>query len=115
MPEGQSASFPRRDRLPFCCERNIRYTEYTVKRILLRESNSLHYASVTMSPLMLDVRRIRERRGMTQVQLAESAGVRQATISAMETGQTRGVDFDVLERVADVLKVEPGSLIVRQD
>mgnify|MGYP002778407806 FL=1 len=67
-----------------------------------------------MSPLMLDVRRMRERRGMTQVQLAELAGVRQATISAMETGQTRGVDFDVLERIAEVLDVEPGSLIVRQ-
>jgi transcriptional regulator with XRE-family HTH domain len=64
---------------------------------------------------MLDVRRIRERRGMTQVQLAELAGVRQATISAIETGHTRGVDFDVLERVADVLGVEPGSLVVRQD
>ena len=51
---------------------------------------------------------------MTQVQLAELAGVRQATISAMESGQTRGVDFDVLERVAEVLGVEPGSLIVRQ-
>ncbi len=52
---------------------------------------------------------------MTQVQLAELAGVRQATISAIETGHTRGVDFDVLERVADVLGVEPGSLVVRQD
>ena len=63
--------------------------------------------------LMLDIRRVREHRGLTQVELAERAGVRQATISAIENAQTSGVEFDVLARLAEALGVEPGSLIVR--
>jgi transcriptional regulator with XRE-family HTH domain len=62
---------------------------------------------------MLDIRRVREHRGLTQVELAERAGVRQATISAIENAQTSGVEFDVLARLAEALGVEPGSLIVR--
>jgi transcriptional regulator with XRE-family HTH domain len=66
-----------------------------------------------MRALMLDVRRVRELAGLTQVQLAEHADVRQATISAIENGRTTGIDFDVLERLAKALNVDPGSLIVR--
>jgi transcriptional regulator with XRE-family HTH domain len=62
---------------------------------------------------MLDIRRVREHRGLTQVELAERAAVRQATISAIENAQTSGVEFDVLARLAEALGVEPGSLIVR--
>jgi transcriptional regulator with XRE-family HTH domain len=64
---------------------------------------------------MLDIRRVREHRGLTQVELAERAGVRQATISAIENAQTSGVEFDVLARLAEALGVEPGSLIVRTE
>jgi putative transcriptional regulator len=51
---------------------------------------------------------------MTQLQLAEKAGVRQATISELETGKTRRVDLDVLDRLCDALGVEPGDLLERE-
>jgi transcriptional regulator with XRE-family HTH domain len=61
------------------------------------------------------VRELREALGWTQSELGRRAGVRQATISAIENEQTKGVDFDVLERLANALGVDPGFLIVRLD
>ena len=51
---------------------------------------------------------------MTQVQLAARAGLRHATIVAIETGKTKGIDFDTLERLAHALDVDPQSLIVSE-
>lgn len=67
-----------------------------------------------MTPLRLRVRELREAKNWTQTQLAEKADVRQATISAIETGQSKGVDFDVLERLAKALGVDPGFLIAKR-
>jgi transcriptional regulator with XRE-family HTH domain len=51
---------------------------------------------------------------MSQAELARQASVRAATISAMETGTSRGVDFDVLERLARALGVDAALLIVSE-
>jgi putative transcriptional regulator len=67
-----------------------------------------------MSPLTVALRAARETAGLTQSELADRAGVRQATISELETGKTRRVDLDILERLADALGVEPKDLIERQ-
>lgn len=66
-----------------------------------------------VSPISIALREKRKERGMTQTELAEKAGVRQATISELETGETRRVDLDVLDRLCKALRVEPGELIVR--
>jgi DNA-binding Xre family transcriptional regulator len=42
------------------------------------------------------------------------AGVRQATISELESGKTRRVDLDVLDRLCRVLGVEPDDLLKRK-
>ena len=66
-----------------------------------------------MSPIYLRVKELREAKGWTQVDLSERSGVRRPTISAIENQQTSGVDFDVLERLADALGVDPALLIAR--
>ena len=38
-------------------------------------------------------------------------GVRQATVSGLETGKTRRIEFDLLEKLAKVLKVKPAALL----
>lgn len=48
---------------------------------------------------------------MSQAELARRVKVRPATISAMESGKSRGVYFDVLARVAHALGVDPALLI----
>ena len=66
-----------------------------------------------MSNIGLRIRELREAKGWTQEDLASRARLRQASLSAMETGQTKGVDFATLDRIARVFEVEPGFLIVR--
>lgn len=57
---------------------------------------------------------LREARGWSQRELARRARVRQATLSAIEAGQTTGIDFETLERLAKALDVDPGYLIVKK-
>lgn len=63
-----------------------------------------------MTPLVLNLKYHREKAGFSQADLAKAVGARQATISGLETGKTRRVEFDLLERLADVLKVKPAAL-----
>ncbi len=68
-------------------------------------------ATTAMTPIRLRVREIREAQGLSQAALAEKAGIRPATLSAIETGQTKGIDFDTLERLARALSVPAQVLI----
>lgn len=67
------------------------------------------------------IREIRERpgvagypKGLTQVELAELAGVAQATISSIENGK-KNPSFDTLERIAKALQVDVFDLLSRDD
>jgi putative transcriptional regulator len=64
-----------------------------------------------MSPIQVTLREVRQAAGLSQLALADLAGVRQATISDLETGKTRRVDLDVLDRLARALRCEPGDLL----
>lgn len=68
-----------------------------------------------MTPVMLRVREVREAKGWSLRELARQAHMRPATISAIETGQTTGIDFETLERLAVALEVDPAYLVVRKD
>ena len=64
-----------------------------------------------MTPVVLNLRYWRERRGLTQAELAETIGARQATISGFETGKTQRIEFDLLQRLANALRCKPKDLI----
>lgn len=67
-----------------------------------------------MTPISLGrIAELRKAKGLSQNELAKRAGIRQATLSAIEAGTTRRVDFAVLERVADALGVDPALLLTR--
>lgn len=57
-----------------------------------------------------NVRRLRERRGWTQDQLAEQAGLHYTYVSGIERGR-RNVTIDVLARIASALRVRPPDLL----
>lgn len=65
-----------------------------------------------MSPIAFRIRELREAAGLSQAQLAERAGVRQATVSELETGKSRRL-LDVIDKLARALRVEPGELLQR--
>lgn len=67
-----------------------------------------------MTPIVLRVRELRKAKGWSQVELCERAGIRQATLSAIENNLTTGIDFATLEQLAAALDVDPGYLIVKK-
>jgi putative transcriptional regulator len=67
----------------------------------------------SVTPIRITLQEARERAGLTQSELADRVGVRQATISDMETGKTTRIDLPILDRLCAVLKVEPGGLLER--
>lgn len=79
----------------------------------LTHAHGMQYISY-VTPITLRVRALREAKGWSQVQLAERAVIRRATLSAIENGQTKGVDFETLEKLARALEVDPGYLIVKR-
>ncbi len=66
-----------------------------------------------VSPLGLRVRELRKALGLTQAELAERACVRRATVNRIENARVTAIDLEVLEKLADVLGVEPGFIIIR--
>ena len=67
-----------------------------------------------MTPLELKLREYREKKGLSQAQLAKLAKVRQAAISDIETGKRRSVDLDALDRIAKVLGVNASTLLAEK-
>lgn len=53
----------------------------------------------------------RSLRGFTQQQLAHAVGVRQATISDIETGKAKTLRLTLLDKLAAVLRTEPAKLL----
>ena len=67
-----------------------------------------------MTPIALRVKELREAKGWSQAELSDKAGIRRATVSAIENDQTTGIDFETLEKLARALEVDPGYLIVKR-
>jgi len=63
--------------------------------------------------IYLRLRELRLALGFTQAQLAARAGVRRATVSRLENDRVSAIDLRVLEKLADLLGVEPGFLLSR--
>jgi transcriptional regulator with XRE-family HTH domain len=69
--------------------------------------------TTSVTPIRLTLQAEREKAGLTQVELAEAVGVRQATISRLESGVTKQIDLPLLERICKALRIEdPGALFV---
>lgn len=66
----------------------------------------------TLPQLGLAVRRLRDRRGLSQAELATRADVSRQWVVAVEQGRTKGLEVGLLMRVLDALDA---SLTVRDD
>lgn len=60
----------------------------------------------------LNLRRLRIDRDLTQEKLADLAGIDRTYVSALER-QRYSASLDTIEKLADVLEVEPQALIKR--
>ena len=73
----------------------------------------LNAYTTSVSPIRLRLRELRRARGWSQADLGRKAGVRQATISRLESGTATKLSLEVLEKLAAALEVDPGYLLVR--
>jgi putative transcriptional regulator len=51
------------------------------------------------------------RRKMRSKDLAEAIGITEANLSLLKSGKVKGVRFETLARICDVLDCEPGDLL----
>lgn len=64
--------------------------------------------------LGLNIAYYRKRRGLTQEQLAEKAGIERSRVSKTEIAWT-GTSLDVIFKIADALEIEPYKLFMERD
>ena len=51
------------------------------------------------------------RRKMRSKELAERIGLTEANVSLLKSGKVKGIRFDTLERICDVLQCQPGDIL----
>lgn len=62
-------------------------------------------------PIVVHLDVMLARRKMRSRELAERVGITEANISLLKSGKVRGVRFDTLSRICDVLQCQPGDLL----
>ena len=66
---------------------------------------------VTDMPIVVTLDVMLARRKMRSRELAERVGITEANLSLLKSGKVRGVRFDTLARICEVLQCQPGELL----
>lgn len=62
-------------------------------------------------PIVVNLDVMLARRKMRSRELAERVGITEQNISLLKSGKVRGVRFDTLARICQVLQCQPGDLL----
>ena len=62
-------------------------------------------------PIIVTLDLMLARRKMRSRELAAAVGITEQNISLLKSGKVRGVRFDTLERICEVLQCQPGDLL----
>lgn len=62
-------------------------------------------------PIIVNLDVMLARRKMRSRELAAAVGITEQNISLLKSGKVRGVRFDTLERICEVLQCQPGDLL----
>ena len=63
-------------------------------------------------PIVVQLDLMLARRKMRSRDLATAVGITEVNISLLKSGKVKGVRFDTLERICEVLQCQPGDLLV---
>ena len=62
-------------------------------------------------PIIVNLDVMLARRKMRSRELAERIGITEQNVSLLKSGKVRGVRFDTLEKICEVLDCQPGDIL----
>jgi len=62
-------------------------------------------------PIIVNLDVVLARRKMRSRELAERIGITEQNVSLLKSGKVKGVRFDTLERICEVLNCQPGEIL----
>lgn len=62
--------------------------------------------------MVLNIKKVREEKGMTQEQLAEKANVNRSLLNQLETGKLKNTSINTLQKIADTLNCKITELFI---
>jgi putative transcriptional regulator len=62
-------------------------------------------------PIVVNLDVMLAKRKMRSKELAEHIGITEQNVSLLKSGKVKGVRFDTLERICEVLECQPGDLL----
>ncbi|WP_026913941.1 helix-turn-helix domain-containing protein [Christiangramia portivictoriae] len=62
-------------------------------------------------PIIINLDRMLEERGMKSNELAEIVGITTANLSILKTGKARAIRFSTLEAICQALDCQPGDIL----
>ncbi|EAV40766.1 transcriptional regulator, XRE family protein [Stappia aggregata IAM 12614] len=63
-------------------------------------------------PIIIELDVMLARRKMRSKELAERIGITEQNVSLLKSGKVKGVRFETLEKICDVLDCQPGDLLI---
>ncbi|MBI6119344.1 helix-turn-helix transcriptional regulator [Salegentibacter maritimus] len=62
-------------------------------------------------PIIINLDKILEDRGVKSNELAEKIGITKANLSILKTGKAKAVRFSTLEAICEALNCQPGDIL----
>lgn len=62
-------------------------------------------------PIIINLDKLLQERGMTGKELSEIVGITEANLSIFRSGKARAVRFTTLETICEVLDCQPGDIL----
>ena len=62
--------------------------------------------------MVLNIKRVREEKGMTQEQLAEKANVNRSLLNQLETGKLKNTSINTVQKIGDTLNCKIIELFI---
>ncbi len=61
--------------------------------------------------IRVNLDRVMRQRGVGLVELAEKVGITNANMSLLKTGKVKGIRFETLSKICEVLSCQPGDIL----
>ena len=64
--------------------------------------------------ILLNLELAMRKKGIGLIELAEKVGITNANMSLLKNGKVKGVRFDTLSKICEILECQPGDILIYQ-